>query len=218
MPTRTHMRHQASIFPQTLPPALYDIFLAHPEVQRDAGFEHIDSPPDSLGGLFGPTPQREIRENHRVAVTPYAGEAPGHAQLLTKRNNCKTLDAAFLSGFVERRFNAWPGGTSAIPCRYARGQAAKGEFKTMKVDLLHAEAAGDLSAGVSGKHHVVVTSDMIEELEENTLRGHGTIARRGELIATTCGVVERTNKLICVRPVVQSRYVSPLVAWALSLI
>mmetsp|Transcript_1980 Transcript_1980/g.6447 ORF Transcript_1980/g.6447 Transcript_1980/m.6447 type:complete len:253 (+) Transcript_1980:128-886(+) len=76
----------------------------------------------------------------------------------------------------------------------------------MKVDLLHAEAAGDLSAGVSGKHHVVVTSDMIEELEENTLRGHGTIARRGELIATTCGVVERTNKLICVRPVVQSRY------------
>jgi hypothetical protein len=135
-----------------------------------------------------------------------------------KETIVETLDAAFLSGFVERRFNAWPGGTSAIPCRYARGQAAKGEFKTMKVDLLHAEAAGDLSAGVSGKHHVVVTSDMIEELEENTLRGHGTIARRGELIATTCGVVERTNKLICVRPVVQSRYVSPLVAWALSLI
>ncbi len=95
MPTRTHMRHQASIFPQTLPPALYDIFLAHPEVQRDAGFEHIDSPPDSLGGVFGPTPQREIRENHRVAVTPYAGEAPDHAQLLTKINNCKTSTRLF---------------------------------------------------------------------------------------------------------------------------
>lgn len=77
----------------------------------------------------------------------------------------------------------------------------------MKVDLLHAEVIGEFSADVSGQHHVVVTSDIIEELEENTLRGHGTIARRGELIATTCGVVERTNKLICVRPVVQSRCV-----------
>ena len=78
----------------------------------------------------------------------------------------------------------------------------------MKVDLLHAEVMGELSADVAGQYHVVVTSDVIEELEENTLRGHGTIARRGELIATTCGIVERTNKLICVRLVVQSRCVS----------
>lgn len=30
-------------------------------------------------------------------------------------------------------------------------------------------------------------------------RGHGTSDRKGELVATVCGVVERINKLIYVR-------------------
>lgn len=67
------------------------------------------------------------------------------------------------------------------------------------------QTVGDLE-DVSSQYHVVVTTDVIEELEENTLRGHGTIARGGELIATNCGIVERTNKLICVRALNTPRY------------
>ena len=31
-------------------------------------------------------------------------------------------------------------------------------------------------------------------------RGHGTYASEGNLVASVAGVVERVNKLICVRP------------------
>ena len=69
-----------------------------------------------------------------------------------------------------------------------------------------ASHAMQLGSSSPAPHTVVVTSDLIEELEDNTLRGHGTISRGGELIASTCGVVEPTNKLITVRQLEQSRY------------
>lgn len=37
------------------------------------------------------------------------------------------------------------------------------------------------------------------------LRGHGTYAAEGNLVASVAGVVERVNKLICVRPL-RSRF------------
>ena len=76
-------------------------------------------------------------------------------------------------------------------------------MRVVELGGLHGHAPPTSTAVV---HQVVATTDVIEGLEENTLRGHGTIARGGELIASTCGVVERTNKLICVRTLEASRY------------
>eukprot|EP00890_Picochlorum_soloecismus_P004262 jgi/Picsp_1/4837/NSC_02202-R2_e set domain-containing protein len=45
----------------------------------------------------------------------------------------------------------------------------------------------------------VSVGDAIDVFEENILRGHGTQVRDESLVATVCGVVDRVNKLICVR-------------------
>lgn len=37
-------------------------------------------------------------------------------------------------------------------------------------------------------------------LQDGFLRGHGTRVVDGKLVATLCGVVERVNKLVYVRP------------------
>lgn len=53
---------------------------------------------------------------------------------------------------------------------------------------------------------VVCIGDVIEsESQEGYLRGHGTQVVNGQILATVCGVVERVNKLVYVRPL-KSRY------------
>lgn len=53
-------------------------------------------------------------------------------------------------------------------------------------------------AGVEPKH-IVSPGDVITE-DTGYMRGHGTYVDGDKLIATVAGVVERVNKLICVRP------------------
>jgi exosome complex component RRP4 len=46
-------------------------------------------------------------------------------------------------------------------------------------------------------------------MQDGFLRGHGTQVVDGKLMATLCGVIERVNKLVSVRPL-SSRYVAEL--------
>eukprot|EP00912_Choanoflagellata_sp_UC4_P001605 UC4_evm1s1021 len=56
--------------------------------------------------------------------------------------------------------------------------------------------------------HLVNPGEVITE-EEGFMRGHGTILRGGHLVASVSGVVERTNKVVSVRPA-RSRYVGEI--------
>ncbi|CAH3164294.1 unnamed protein product, partial [Porites evermanni] len=47
--------------------------------------------------------------------------------------------------------------------------------------------------------HIVSPGDVITE-DTGYMRGHGTYVDGDKLIASVAGVVERVNKLICVRP------------------
>jgi exosome complex component RRP4 len=55
---------------------------------------------------------------------------------------------------------------------------------------------------------LVTVGEVIDQLDETTLRGHGTRVRDTELIASTCGVVERTNKLVTVKTLNATRYMA----------
>ena len=74
---------------------------------------------------------------------------------------------------------------------------------------LHGYIAGAVASSV-----FVCVGDTIEvEDQEAALRGHGTqlLERDGEkrIVATVCGVVERVNKLVYVRPL-KTRYQAQL--------
>ncbi|KAL4517171.1 hypothetical protein Ndes2437B_g06779 [Nannochloris sp. 'desiccata'] len=55
----------------------------------------------------------------------------------------------------------------------------------------------------------VCVGEEIETFDENTLRGHGTQVVEDRLQATVCGVVDRVNKLVTVRPL-HRRYVAEI--------
>ncbi|KAK3142048.1 hypothetical protein QOZ80_4BG0341530 [Eleusine coracana subsp. coracana] len=52
---------------------------------------------------------------------------------------------------------------------------------------------------------VTVADTIPVNQEDNILKGHGTLDRDGEVVATLCGVVERVNKLVYVRTL-RARY------------
>ncbi|KAK9908925.1 hypothetical protein WJX75_004740 [Coccomyxa subellipsoidea] len=57
---------------------------------------------------------------------------------------------------------------------------------------------------------IVCVGDTIDtDMQEGFLRGHGTQVIHNKLIATVCGLVERVNKLVSVRPL-QQRYSAAL--------
>ncbi|KAH7655594.1 exosome complex component RRP4 protein [Dioscorea alata] len=58
----------------------------------------------------------------------------------------------------------------------------------------------DLSPGSGPAATVVVADSIPVNLEDSVLKGHGTAESDGQLVATVCGVVERVNKLVYVRP------------------
>ena len=73
-------------------------------------------------------------------------------------------------------------------------------------------AAGSVTLATSGvKLMVVSPGEIITRQSSNVLRGHGTYVdeRDGTLRACVCGVVERVNKLITVRPL-RSRYTADI--------
>ncbi|XP_048587071.1 exosome complex component RRP4 [Nematostella vectensis] len=55
------------------------------------------------------------------------------------------------------------------------------------------------SISVSEPKHIVTPGDVITE-DTGYMRGHGTYVQDEKLIASVAGVVERVNKLICVKP------------------
>lgn len=57
---------------------------------------------------------------------------------------------------------------------------------------------------IRSKVHYVAPGDVITT-DVGFMRGHGTYLYEGELIASVAGIVERVNRLICVRPL-KSRY------------
>ncbi|KAL2650698.1 hypothetical protein R1flu_018826 [Riccia fluitans] len=63
------------------------------------------------------------------------------------------------------------------------------------------EAAGSVHASA----FVNVGDTILVDYENGFLRGHGTQLVDGQLLATVCGVVERVNKLVSVRPL-RARY------------
>eukprot|EP01134_Creolimax_fragrantissima_P003787 CFRG3787T1 len=60
------------------------------------------------------------------------------------------------------------------------------------------------TAEINETHHVVTPGEIITT-GTGFMRGHGTYLKNDSLIASTTGVVDKVNKLICVRPV-NSRY------------
>lgn len=62
----------------------------------------------------------------------------------------------------------------------------------------------DLGVGQGKSLHCVAPGDIITE-DTGFMRGHGTYTCDGKLCASVAGVVERVNKLICVKPL-KSRY------------
>ncbi|KAG1666778.1 hypothetical protein FOA52_004614 [Chlamydomonas sp. UWO 241] len=60
--------------------------------------------------------------------------------------------------------------------------------------------------GIVGESACVVVGDVISmDEQDGFLRGHGTRVVDGKLVATLCGVVQRVNKLVYVKPL-KSRY------------
>ncbi|KAF5731502.1 exosome complex component RRP4 [Tripterygium wilfordii] len=78
--------------------------------------------------------------------------------------------------------------------------------QTQKIRLQRAlQQLESLSSKVNVNASVTVADTIPVNFEDNILKGHGTVERDGELVATLCGVVERVNKLVYVRPL-RSRY------------
>eukprot|EP00798_Chlamydomonas_sp_ICE-L_P007459 gene7459-600_t len=67
------------------------------------------------------------------------------------------------------------------------------------------EALGGTQSNLSTGSYVAVGDAIDTDDQEGFLRGHGTHVVDGRLVATMCGVVERVNKLVFVRPL-KSRY------------
>eukprot|EP01147_Barroeca_monosierra_P006411 gene6411-9312_t len=61
---------------------------------------------------------------------------------------------------------------------------------------------------IGGGPTIVCPGDVITE-EEGYMRGHGTFIHDGKLLASVAGVVERTNKVLSVRPL-RTRYVGEI--------
>eukprot|EP01135_Chromosphaera_perkinsii_P004679 Nk52_evm28s293 gene=Nk52_evmTU28s293 len=79
----------------------------------------------------------------------------------------------------------------------------------MEVDMFREKRrkiAGEYDEGMrAAEHiHIVGPGDVITS-DSGYMRGHGTYSQDGKLIATVSGVVEKVNKLICVKPI-KSRY------------
>ncbi|XP_044494560.1 exosome complex component RRP4 homolog isoform X2 [Mangifera indica] len=77
--------------------------------------------------------------------------------------------------------------------------------QTQKIRLQTALEKLESFSSKSNSNSCVTVADSIHIYENGILKGHGTSDRKGELVATVCGVVERINKLIYVRTL-RSRY------------
>lgn len=80
--------------------------------------------------------------------------------------------------------------------------------KDSSIELIEEALGGQEPTTTSGasSNYVVVGDEIEVEDQEGFLRGHGTkTLPDGRLVATLCGVVQRVNKLIYVRPL-KSRY------------
>ncbi|KAH7526088.1 hypothetical protein ACOSQ2_001612 [Xanthoceras sorbifolium] len=71
--------------------------------------------------------------------------------------------------------------------------------QTQKIRLQTALEKLESLSSKSNANSTLTVADSIPIYEEGILKGHGTSDRKGELVATVCGVVERINKLIYVR-------------------
>ncbi|PHJ20232.1 exosome component 2, partial [Cystoisospora suis] len=88
------------------------------------------------------------------------------------------------------------GETTAVPSRVhslARRGAQKRSWTSM-----YAEAAG------GGNHGIILPGQQIL-VEEGCMRGLGTYEKGGKIFASVCGILEKVNKLVYVRPL-RSRY------------
>lgn len=73
--------------------------------------------------------------------------------------------------------------------------------KTQKLRLDRAlENLESVSSNVNSNATVTVADNISVNHEDGVLKGHGTMEVDGEVVATLCGVVERVNKLVYVRP------------------
>ncbi|KAL8152186.1 hypothetical protein V2J09_009946 [Rumex salicifolius] len=78
--------------------------------------------------------------------------------------------------------------------------------QTQKLRFQRALDKLDSLSAKSNSNTVVAVGDSIPvNLEDAILKGHGTVELDGQLVATTCGVIERVNKLVYVRSL-RSRY------------
>ncbi|XP_057782624.1 LOW QUALITY PROTEIN: exosome complex component RRP4 homolog [Salvia miltiorrhiza] len=78
-----------------------------------------------------------------------------------------------------------------------KGQKLRFERAFELLDSLSSKANSDAS--------VIVADDISVNNEDAILKGHGTAEMDDRLVATLCGVVERVNKLVYVRPL-RARY------------
>jgi hypothetical protein len=69
---------------------------------------------------------------------------------------------------------------------------------------------------LSCHHHFVISEELT--LTFSYYRGHGTQVVDGKLVATVCGLVERVNKLVTVRPVHQRCATSHEARWGINLV
>ncbi|KAG6431890.1 hypothetical protein SASPL_103461 [Salvia splendens] len=67
------------------------------------------------------------------------------------------------------------------------------------------EVLESLSSKSNSDASVIVADDISVNNEDSILKGHGTAEMNDRLVATLCGVVERVNKLVYVRPL-RARY------------
>ncbi|KAL1542693.1 exosome non-catalytic core subunit rrp4 [Salvia divinorum] len=67
------------------------------------------------------------------------------------------------------------------------------------------EVLESLSSKANSDASVIVADDISVNNEDAILKGHGTAEMNDRLVATLCGVVERVNKLVYVRPL-RARY------------
>ncbi|KAH6814011.1 ribosomal RNA processing 4 [Perilla frutescens var. frutescens] len=78
-----------------------------------------------------------------------------------------------------------------------KGQKLRLERAIEQLESLSSKANSDAS--------VIVADDISVNYEDAILKGHGTAEMDGRVVATLCGVVERVNKLVYVRPL-RARY------------
>ncbi|KAJ4842911.1 exosome non-catalytic core subunit rrp4 [Turnera subulata] len=78
--------------------------------------------------------------------------------------------------------------------------------QTQKVRLQRAlQQLESLYGNVHSGNSVTVADTIPVNYDDGVLRGHGTMDRDGQVVATLCGVVERVNKLVYVRTL-RARY------------